>query len=134
MAPPDPPRVEVTPDGYTPGPEAGQWRVAWRMLNLEEEPLRLLDAHSPHHGFRSELIPLADVVPPGSSARIELAIAHQQRAPSIIDNAFLIVRLARGDEEWRVFYRLAITFGPNGEPENSGVVTGVHPVGFSQTA
>lgn len=131
---PEPPEVSIEPAGYKRTAEPGRWRVSWRLRNLDDEPLYLIDAKSPHHDFRSEETPLAVVLPPTGSSIIELLVAHEKQAPNVIDNAFLIVRMSRDGQEWRAFYRLLVTFGADGEPKNSGQVTGVHPVGFSETA
>jgi hypothetical protein len=35
---------------------------------------------------------------------------------TVIENPFLILRVADGDEVWRVLARVSVTAGPGGEP------------------
>ncbi len=128
----EPPRATIEPAGYQPGSDPGRWRVSWRIRNHGEAAFQLLDAHIPHHGFHAGHQPLTGALPPGEGARIELAIAHSAQTGDVIDNAFLIVRVAQAGMEWRVFARLRVTIGPEGEPDNTCQVTLTQPVGVAE--
>ncbi len=128
----EPPRAAIEPAGYQPGPDPGRWRVSWRIRNQGTAALQLLDAHIPHHRFHAGHQPLAGALPPGDSTRIELDITHGAQTGDIIDNAFLIVRVAQAGMEWRVFARLRVTIGPDGEPDNTCQVTLTQPVGVAE--
>ena len=129
------PSVGVTAAGanlLATTPEAC-WRVSWDIENLDSEPLQLLEAHLPHKQFLSKSRELGGrPLGPRESYRLELDVASGEPPGSVIDNAFLILRLQRGENQWRVFSRLLVRFGPDGHLEHTCTLTAVHPVGFSR--
>ena len=127
-------RVGVTAGGahlLASMPKAS-WQVRWDIENLDLEPLQLLDAHAPHKQFLGKSRDLdRRVLGPKESYRLELEVASGEPPGSVIDNAFLILRVQRGENQWRVFSRLLVRFGPDGHLEHTCTLTAVHPVGFS---
>ncbi len=112
---------------------AGRWLCTWRIQNLCQEPLQLLAAGLPHSRFRSEEQALAPAptLLPGESARLALAVACGEPAGTVVENAFLILRVLWREQPWRILARLRVTFDPHGVPENSTEVITTHPIGFS---
>jgi hypothetical protein len=113
----------------------GRWLCTWRIQNLGQVPLQLLSAGLPHSRFRSEeqeLSPAPELLP-GESAQLTLAVACCEPAGTVVENAFLILRVLWRDQPWRIFARLRVVFDQQGVPENSTVVITTQPVGFSSS-
>jgi len=129
------PRVGVTSAGahlLASTPEVS-WQVRWDVENLDLESLELLDAHLPHKQFLAKSQDLGrQALGPRESYRLELNVASGEPPGSVIDNAFLILRVQRGENQWRVFSRLLVRFGPDGHLEQTCTLIAVHPVGFSR--
>ena len=111
----------------------GRWLCTWRIQNLSQEPLQLLSAGLPHSRFRSEEqeLFLAPELLPGESARLALAVACREPAGTVVENAFLILRVLSRERLWRILARLRVIFDQHSVPENSTVVITTQPVGFS---
>jgi hypothetical protein len=58
-------------------------------------------------------------------------VACGEPAGTVVENAFLILRVLWGDRPWRIFARLRVVFDQHGVPENSTEVITTQPVGFS---
>lgn len=111
----------------------GRWLCTWRIHNLGQEPLELLAAGLPHSRFRSEeqeLSPAPKLLP-GESARFALAVACCEPAGTVVENAFLILRVLWREQPWRIFARLRVVCDQHNVPENSTEVVTTQPVGFS---
>jgi hypothetical protein len=111
----------------------GRWLCTWRIKNRGQEPFQLLAVGLPHSRFRSEeqeLSPAPKLLP-GESARLALAVACREPAGTVVENAFLILRVLWGEQPWRIFARLRVVFDQRGAPENSTEVITTQPVGFS---
>jgi hypothetical protein len=68
---------------------------------------------------------------PGESARLALAVACREPAGTVVENAFLILRVLWREQLWRILARLRVVFDPHSVPENSTEVITTQPVGFS---
>jgi hypothetical protein len=104
-----PVRIQVL--SVHPSGAPGRWRVAWLISNLQASPVRLEDAWVPHGRFRGEGHVAVDrAIDPGQSWSLELNVRAEEPAGTVVDNAFLIVRLRSGAVGWRVFARMRIEF------------------------
>jgi hypothetical protein len=111
----------------------GRWLCTWRIQNLSQEPLQILSAGLPHSRFRSEeqeLSPAPELLP-GESAQLTLAVACREPVGTVVENAFLILRVLWRERLWRIFARLRVIFDQHSVPENRTVVITTQPVGFS---
>jgi hypothetical protein len=111
----------------------GRWLCTWRIQNLSQEPLQLLSVGLPHSRFRSEeqeLSPAPELLP-GESAHLTLPVACCEPMGTVVENAFLILRVLWREQPWRIFARLRVVFAQDSVPENSTVVITTQPVGFS---
>jgi hypothetical protein len=111
----------------------GRWLCTWRIQNRGDGSLRLLSAGLPHSRFRSEeqeLSPTPELLP-GESAQLTLAVACHESAGTVVENAFLILRVLWRERPWRILARLRVSFDQHNVPENSTVVITTQPVGFS---
>jgi hypothetical protein len=127
------PNVVVEPVCPCAASAGGRWLCTWRIHNVGQEPLQLLAAGLPHSRFRSEeqeLSPAPKLLP-GESARLALAVACREPAGTVVENAFLILRVLWGERPWRIFARLRVGFDQRGAPESTTEVITTQPVGFS---
>ncbi len=102
----------------------------WRITNMGETPVRLLETWLPHERFRGAPIRHERDIAPGESATLELPVATAGAAGDVVENAFLIVRL-RG---WRVLARLTVRFDGAGRPRPEVAVIRSQRDGFSGVA
>src|SRR5260221_1425529 len=124
------PQVGVEQVAQHPEPTSGRWRVAWRMQNLGGQPLQLLAVRLPHSRFRSEereLTP-ASVLLPDERARLECSVACSELPGTVVENAFLIVRVLWQEEPWRGFVRLLVVFDEQRAPQTTTEVVTVQRV------
>src|ERR671925_202521 len=112
---------------------SGRWLCTWRIQNLGQEPLQLLAVGLPHSRFRSEEQELSPALKllPGESARLALAVVCREPAGTVVENAFLILRVLWREQPWRIFARLRVVFDQHEVPENSTEVVTTQPIGFS---
>ena len=128
------PQVRVEQVAQHPEPASGWWRVAWHIQNLGQQPLQLLAARLPHSRFRSEECDLTAMpeLEPGAGAQLERPIACHELPGTVVENAFLIVRVLWREEPWRIFARLRVVFDEQGGPQTTTEVVTVQQVGFSE--
>jgi hypothetical protein len=129
------PTVVVQSVGPCAASTGGRWLCTWRIQSLAPEPLQLLAAALPHSRFRGEeqeLSPAPKLLP-GESARLALAVACCEPAGTVVENAFLILRVLWREQPWRILARLRVVFDQHGVPENSTEVITTQPVGFSSS-
>jgi hypothetical protein len=127
------PKVVVESAGRCAASGRGRWRCTWRIQNLSHEPLQLLAAGLPHSRFRSEEQELSPPLKllPGESVRLALAVACREPAGTVVENAFLILRVLWREQPWRILARLRVVFDQHSAPQNSTEVITTQPVGFS---
>lgn len=127
------PQVLVEQASRGAGPTPDRWLVAWHIWNLGQQPLQLLAGRLPHSRFRSEereLDPRPKLLP-GESARLEFAVACSELPETVVENAFLILRVLWLEKPWRILARLRVVFDEQGGPQTTTEVVTVQPVGFS---
>lgn len=128
------PQVNIEQVAQHPELAPSRWRVAWRIQNLGEQPLQLLTVRLPHSRFRSEERELAPALElfPEEDARLECSVACSELPGTVVENAFLIVRVLWREEPWRVFVRMRVVFDDQGGPQTVTEVVTVQRVGFSE--
>ena len=111
------PRVRVAIEAIKPDIEPGRWWVAWLLRNEAQEPLGLEAVWVPHGRFRGEgRLSLDGELTAGQARRLEVRVAAQEKPGTIIDNAFLVLRVRVHDQRWRIFTRMRIAFDAAGVP------------------
>lgn len=127
------PKLRVEQASVGRGPTRGWWRVAWRVENLDEQPLRILGGRLPHSQFRCEEqeFPRALELPPKGLAEVDFSVACDGAPGSVVENAFLILRVLWSEKPWRVLIRLHVSFGAEGRPESATEAITKHEIGFS---
>jgi hypothetical protein len=128
------PRVAIEPTPPRPGRDPAQWHVAWRIQNLGPEPLQILAAWLPHGRFRAPELQLAPapLLAPGGSAQVQALVTCNEAPATVVDNAFVILRVLWGDEPWRIFVRLRVVADERGAPQNTCELITAQRIGFSR--
>lgn len=113
-----------------------RWLVAWRMQNLGQEPIDVLSTWLPHDKFFSgqqTLNPRLRLLPE-ESTRLELQVACHEPPGSVVDNAFVILRLLWLEQPWRAFARHCVVLDDAGAPQPVCQTVSIQPVGFSTSS
>jgi len=108
------PRLRIAPFAHEGAP--GSWIVHWHVRNEGTHRLRLVAAVQPHAQFRTPETALRDELAPGEETDIVLPVRFTEIQGTVVENPFLILRVADGDAEWRVLARVSVTAGTRGEP------------------
>ena len=127
------PRLLVEPAGCRAESSPDHWLAAWRIRNLSRQPLELVEAWAPHGRFRAAARPLGPDLKllPGESASLELTVTCREPPGTVVENAFLILRLLWRDRPWRLFARHRVIFDEAGAPEPVCEVVTSQPIGFA---
>jgi hypothetical protein len=127
------PRLEVRPVSIGPGPEAGTYQIRWRLDNLNDEPVEVLESWLPHSQF---LAPREGLQPPlalplRGSRFIARVVRLQAEPGQTIENAFLNLRVQYRGEPWRVLVRMRVEHpAPDSVSVNREAIS-AHRVGFA---
>ena len=97
-----PVRIHVA--GVAASGTGGKWRVTWLITNVSPATLRVEDAWVPHGRFRGDgHIGLALEIGSGGSAPLELAVRALEPVGTVVENAFVILRVRSGSYSLGVF-------------------------------
>lgn len=128
------PQVHVEQASRDRGVEPDHWLVVWRIRNLGQWPLQILSGRLPHGQFRCqerEWSPVPSLLP-NETAELAFAVACGEPPGTVVENAFLILRVLWLEEHWRAFARLRVAFDELGGPRSITEVITTHKIGFSQ--
>ena len=108
--------------------------MAWRVENRGDRTLMLLSAWLPHGRFRAaeRALEPPPCLAPGESTQLAVVVAFDEAPGTVVENAFVIMRVRWGDEPWRILVRLLITADASGAPTNSIALITKQPVGFAR--
>ncbi|MGH7771478.1 MAG: hypothetical protein ACREQA_04505 [Candidatus Binatia bacterium] len=129
------PQVLVEQAFRNRGTEPDRWIVTWRIENLGQDPLQILAARLPHSKFRSderELSPMLKLLPK-ESARLDFSVACGERPGTVVENAFLILRVLWQEKPWRILIRFRVRFDEESGPQTVAELVTTQRVGFSVT-
>ena len=130
------PRIEVEGKGCRPTPRPFNWTCTWRIRNLEDSPAQILTTWLPHDRFISENQehhPPLDL-PVLGSIDLEAVVRCSETAGTVIENAFVILRVAFRGSEWRVFARQEVRVDNQGAPQATCQLVTCQPVGNPDAA
>ena len=97
--------------------DAVRWAVTFVLDNAGPSSLELTDAWIPHDKFRGEgRSPLSIQIAPGATHALQCAVTADEPPGTIVENAFLILRVFVDGVPWRVFIRLRIEFDSSAVP------------------
>jgi len=123
--------IESASSGGTDMP--GRWLIGWRIRNGGPEPLELLSVWLPHDKFASDqhLFDPPIRLTSKESRLLEVYVACKEAPGSVVDNAFLILRLLWMEQQWRALARHRVTIDADGVPHPCCEAISCHQVGFS---
>ncbi len=124
--PPDPPRVGVVFEAIRRRGTA-TWLVTWRIANRGATAITVVEAWHPHGRFRSSRLRRSLRVPPRGSASLELPARIDVAPGEVVENSFVILRVTRGRERWRVLARFGLSADDTGTPRAEVEQVDVHP-------
>jgi hypothetical protein len=127
------PTVRVEQVAVQPGEVPGRWRVTWRIENHGDRPLTVLAARCPHGKFRSgeREFSVPVVLEANRSTAIELKVDCKESSGTVVENAFLILRVVWAGKPWLILARLRVLVNDAGAPETVTELITTQPVGFS---
>lgn len=127
------PTVRVELEAVQPGAAPKLWQVTWRIENLGDRPLKILAARCPHGKYRSGEREFASAVliDPRQSQRLELDVRCSEPPGAVVENGFLIMRVAWDEKPWLILARLRVLVNNKGAPETVTELITSQPVGFS---
>ena len=97
--------------------DAVRWAVTWVLVNTTALPLDLEAAWIPHGRFRGDgRLPLSDEIGPGATHELDFLVTADEAPRTIVENAFLILRVRVQNAAWRVFIRMRIEFDASAVP------------------
>lgn len=113
-----------------------RWLVAWSVQNLGQEPFEVLSTWLPHDKFSSGQHTITPPVRllPQESTLLELPVVCHEPPESVVENAFVILRMRCLGQAWRAFVRLRVVVDTTGTPRHVCESVTLHPVGFSGTS
>ena len=89
--------------------------MRWLIHNATDAPFGLEDVWVPHERFRGDgHAALAATIEPGGSHLLELSVSTAGAPGTIVENAFLILRVRTENRGWRVFARMRVEFDDSG--------------------
>ena len=129
---PDGPRLTIEPVSVQAAAPP-RWQVAWRIENRTDGPVEIVEAWIPHGRFRAEeqRDGLARQIGPGGSELLERRVLFEEPPGTVVENAFLVLRLNWRGRAWRMFARHRVEAGPSGAPRPICELITSQPVGFS---
>ena len=110
----------------------GHWSVTWEVQN-RRGTLRIVSGRLPHGRFRcgeTELSPVP-VLAPKEKARLEFTVKCEEPPGTVVENAFLILRVDWSKAPWLILARLRVSVDDNGAPQSVTEVITAQPVGFA---
>ncbi|MGH7767061.1 MAG: hypothetical protein ACREQP_06370 [Candidatus Binatia bacterium] len=127
------PKVNVEQRATRRGAAPGAWQITWRVENLGGGPLKILAARCPHGKFRcgeKEFSPARDLEVE-ERGEIELQVRCGEPVGSVVENAFLILRVLWAGNPWLILARLRVSVNGEGAPTAATELITSQPVGFS---
>ena len=116
------------------GAASNQWLVAWNIQNLDPTPIQILAGRLPHSQFwgeEKELSPSIKLLP-NESAQLNFSVTCNEPPGTVVENAFLILRVLWPEKPWRIFARLRVVFDEQGGPQAATELVTAQPIGFSE--
>lgn len=104
---------------------AASWLVTWRLS--ADAAATVIEAWHPHGRFRSSRLRRSLRIAPGRTASLELPARVDARPGETVENCFLILRVARRRERWRVLARFTLRADDDGTPRLRVEAVDAHP-------
>lgn len=101
--------------------------MRWLVRSRASRAVTVLEAWHPHGRFRSSRVPRSLRVPAHGSALLEVPARFDAPAGAVVENCFLILRVASGAARWRVLARFTLRIDGAGAPRAHVEAVDVHP-------
>ena len=126
------PQITLTHVSVEPEEGTGNWKILWRVANLNSQPLDLHAVRLPHGQFKSaeRRFEPAIVLAAKQDAQFQVFVHCDGPAGLVTENAFLIFQVVRIDERWRIFVRVRVTANSAGTPAATTEWITTQRVGF----
>jgi len=130
------PQITLTQVSVEPEEGTGNWKILWRVANLNSQPLDLHAVRLPHGQFKSaeRRFEPAIVLAAKQDAQFQVFVHCDEPAGLVTENAFLIFEVVRLGEPWRIFARVRVTVNSAGTPAATTEWITTQRVGFSGVA
>lgn len=130
------PQITLTQVSVEPEEGRGNWKILWRVANLNCEPLDLHAVRLPHGQFKSveRRFDPAIGLAAKQDARFQVLVHCDEPAGLVTENGFLIFQVLRCGEPWRIFVRVRVTVNTSGTPVATTELITTQQVGFSGAA
>ena len=92
------------------------WLITWRIRNRGSVGVRVVEAWHPHARLRSSRLRRDLAVPAKRSASLEMPARIDSKPGDMVENTFVILRVRRGREGWRVLARSRLRVDEAGIP------------------
>ena len=127
------PQITLTQVSVEPEEGKGNWKILWRIANLNSQPLEIRAVRLPHGQFESaeRRFEPALMLAPKQAAQFEVVVRCDEPAGLVTENAFLIFQVFRRGERWRIFARVRVTVNKNEIPAAETELITTQQVGFS---
>jgi hypothetical protein len=124
----------LTQVSVEPEKARGNWKIQWRIANLNSQPLEIRVVRLPHGQFKSaeRRFEPAIGLAAKQDAQFQVFVHCDEPAGLVTENAFLIFQVVRLDEWWRVFARVRVTVDAIGTPVATTELITTQRVGFSE--
>ena len=111
----------------------GNWKILWRVANVNSQPLELCAVRLPHGQFKAakQRFRPALTLAPKQATRFDAVVRCDEPAGLVTKNAFLIFQAVRFGERWRILARVRVIVNSRGEPATKTELITSQKVGFS---
>lgn len=112
------PEIVVRPWGKPERLNDRRWRVTWRLEHPAAGAIEIHEAWLPHGRFRAETQQFAPPVRVAASnpADLSFEVVFDEAPGTAVENGFILLRTRWNGAPWRVFVRLTVRAGEQGEP------------------
>lgn len=130
------PQITLTQVSVEPEEGRGNWRILWRVANLNSQPVELRAVRLPHGQFKSaeRRFEPAIGLAAKQDAQFQVFVHCDEPSGLVTENAFLIFQVVRLGEPWRIFARVRVIVNSKGEPATKTESITTQRVGFSGVA
>ena len=130
------PQIALNQVSVEPEEGRGNWKIQWRIANLNSKPLDLHAVRLPHGQFKSaeRCFEPAIGLAAKQDAQFQVLVHCDELAGLVTENAFLIFQGIWVGEPWRIFARVRVIVNSKGEPATKTESITTQRVGFSGVA